>query len=137
MLFFTLLVDVAARMVSAKLDREYELFDTIKSSFRSGASASSLSRSSSSQSVTEEVIRIENLLLNAAFRSAKEGGIQELLEQYDEARSNYLLASFVIKSLLNPSELAPITSKFAQITTSSESSNTLNRYLELIQERLK
>ena len=135
---------VAARLVSAKLDKEYDLFDVIKAPFRlqsSSNSASSLSRSSSSQSVLEEIgqngVRIESLLLNAAFRSAKEGGIQELLEQHEEARSKYLLASFLINSLLNPLELAPITSKFAQIASSSDSSHTLNRYLELLQERLK
>ena len=126
------------------MDREYELFDSIKTSFRlhsSTNSASSLSRSGSSQSVFEDVsgnvVQFETLLLNAAFRSAKDGGIQELLEQQEEARSKYLLASFLIKSLLNPSELAPITSKFAQISCPPDSSQTLNRFLELIQERLK
>lgn len=135
-------ISLATRAVSGKLDREYDLFDTIKSSFRLNSSTS-LSRSSSSQSVIDAqdlnltTIKCETLLLNAAFRSAKDGGIQELLEQNEDARSKYLLASFLLHSILNPTEFAPITSKFAQISCSPESSQKLNRFIELIEERLK
>jgi hypothetical protein len=126
------------------LDREYDLFDTIKSTLKLQSSASagsilasSLPRSNSSQSITEEASSsgIETLLLQSAFKLAKEAGIQELLEQEDEARVKYLSAIFLLKSLLNPTENAPIISKFAQIQI--HQSETLNSYLDLIQERLK
>lgn len=96
-----------------------------------------MSRSNSNQSISFEESsqpRIETLLLQSAFRCAWEGGIQELLEQEGEARSKYISAQFLIKSLINPAELAPITSKFAQI---NHQSLDLNRYLGLIQEKLK
>lgn len=96
-----------------------------------------MSRSNSNQSISLEetsLPKIESLLLQSAFRFAKEGGIQELLEQQEEARSKYLTAAFLIKSLVNPTELAPITSKFAQI---NQQSPELIRYLDLIQEKLK
>ena len=135
---------LASRAVSTKLDREYELFDNIKATLRlqssasaGSISASSLSRSNSSQNITEEALstRIELLLLQAAFKFAKEGGIQELLEQEEEARSKYLTAFFLLKSLVNPTELAPITSKYAQIQL--QEMEQLYSYLNLIQERLK
>lgn len=140
---------VVARAISAKLDREYDIFDTIKTSLRlqpsgSGGSLStsflvpySLSRSNSSQNVTEEgqIPKIEALLLKTVFKCAKEGGIQELLEQDEEARSKYLSAVFLLKALLNPTEFVPITSKFAQIQIPQ--TETLNSYLEMIQERIK
>ena len=129
---------VAARAISIKLDGEYNLFDTIKSNLRlqSSTSAGSLPRSNSSQSITEETTpKIETLLLQSAFKFAKEAGIQELLEQIDEARTKYLSAIFLLNSLINPTENAPITSKFAQIQI--QQSETLTVYLDLIQERLK
>ena len=128
---------VAARAISIKLDGEYNLFDTIKSNLRlqSSTSAGSLPRSNSSQSITEETTpKIETLLLQSAFKFAKEAGIQELLEQIDEARTKYLSAIFLLNSLINPTENAPITSKFAQIQI--QQSETLTACLELIQERL-
>ena len=101
-----------------------------------------MSRSNSNQSVTVVVEegtssnpKIETLLLQAAFKSAKEGGIQELLDQNEEARSKYLFSQFLLKSLINPTELAPITSKFAQINQIPQ--DYLNRYLELIQDKIK
>ena len=135
---------LASRAVSTKLDREYELFDNIKATLRlqssasaGSISASSLSRSNSSQNITEEALstRIELLLHQAAFKFAKEGGIQELLEQEEEARSKYLTAFFLLKSLVNPTELAPITSKYAQIQL--QEMEQLYSYLNLIQDRLK
>ena len=91
---------VAARAISIKLDGEYNLFDNIKSNLRlqSSTSAASLPRSNSSQSITEETTsntKIETLLLQSAFKFAKEAGIQELLDQIDEARTKYLSAIFL------------------------------------------
>ena len=131
---------VAARAISIKLDGEYNLLDNIKSNLRlqSSTSAASLPRSNSSQSITEETTsntKIETLLLQSAFKFAKEAGIQELLDQIDEARTKYLSAIFLLNSLINPTENAPITSKFAQIQI--QQSETLTVYLDLIQERLK
>lgn len=135
---------LAARAVSVKLDSEYDLFDTIKATLRlqssasaGSISASSLPRSNSSQSISEEASspKIETLILQSAFKFAKEAGIQELLEQVNEARIKYFSAIFLLKSLISPTESAPITSKFAQIQM--QQAETLNSYLDLIQERLK
>lgn len=135
---------VAARAISIKLDGEYALFDTVKATLKLQSSASvgsisaaSLPRSNSSQSITEDTSssKIETLFLQSAFKFAKEAGIQELLDQIDEARIKYLSAIFLLKSLINPTENAPITSKFAQIQM--QQPETLTEYLDLIQDRLK
>ena len=90
---------VAARAISIKLDGEYALFDTVKATLKLQSSASvgsisaaSLPRSNSSQSITEDTSssKIETLFLQSAFKFAKEAGIQELLDQIDEARIKYL-----------------------------------------------
>ena len=137
------------RALSTKLDREYDIFDTIKTSLKLQPSASggsistsipvpsSISRSNSSQNLNEDGsnTKIEILLLKYVFKCAKEGGIQELLEQEDEARSKYLSAIFLLNALLNPTEFVPITSKFAQIQIPQ--TETLNSYLDMIRERIK
>lgn len=100
--------------------------------------SSSFSRSNSSQNITEELqcnSKIETLFLQAAFKTAKEGGIQELLDQSEDAQSNYLFSAFLLKALVTPTDLAPITSKFAQIQI--DNLENLNRYIDIIQERLK
>lgn len=144
------------------MDREYEVFDSIKVNFKSllfqsssqsksnsnSTCSSSLTRSNSNSIDNENKnknnansisnqIRIEDLLLQAACRSAKEGGIQELLVNLEEANSKYLSAILLFNSLLKPSELAPITSKFAQIPAININNQPfINKYLEILKDRI-
>lgn len=142
------------------MDREYEVFDSIKVNFKSllfqsssqsksnsnSTCSSSLTRSNSNSIDNENKnnansisnqIRIEDLLLQAACRSAKEGGIQELLDNLEEANSKYLSAILLFNSLLKPSELAPITSKFAQIPVININNQPfINKYLEILKDRI-
>ena len=146
------------------MDREYEVFDSIKVNFKSILLSSSQSKSNSnsttcsssltrsnSNSINNEnynnantntntnlnQIRIEDLLFQAACRYAKEGGIQELLDNFEEANSKYLSAILLFNSLLRPSELAPITSKFAQIPVINTNNQPfINKYLEILKHRI-
>lgn len=103
-----------------------------------------MSRSNSSQSVSDTTNvpqmlpapRIENLLYQAACRDAKDGGIQELLEQHEIAHGKYLSSIMLFSSLLSPSEFAPITSKFAQISLHGNE-NCVNKYIDLLKARIK
>ena len=105
-----------------------------------------MTRSNSSQSVTEEASnqtqamklqRIETLIFHAACRDAKEGGIQELLEQQDVAHSKYINSIVLFSSLLKPNEFSPLTSKFAKISLSGTQETIINRYISLIKDRIK
>jgi hypothetical protein len=142
--------DLVARTISSKLDQEYELFEQVKSVTSLKASkiqtsrlsaSRSLSRSSSSQNIgTEDCIediqlpKIEIVLHKLALESAKDGGIKELLGQTEEAQHKYIFAMFLLQAITKPSDFAPITSKFAQI--SIEDCEQLNRLFDKIQERI-
>lgn len=65
----------------------------------------------------------------------KEGGIQEILDQQEESQSKYLFSVYLLQALVNPTDLAPITSKFAQIKL--ENPEIIKRYIQSIQDRLE
>ena len=112
------------------------------SGFNSLTASKSLSRSSSSQNIAidnsiyeSNLPKIEYLLFQSAYESAKEGGVQELLEQIDEAQTKYIFSSFILQAISRPTDFAPITSKFAQIRLAEDDS--FNRLFERIRERIK
>lgn len=116
--FSSLLV---AKWVSWKMDQTFELLDSVKKSNRPAVFGSSLSRSVSSTSIgtEEEVdeisIRIEDVLYDFTCLLAKDAGIQELLENYDEAAALFSIANYLADCLKNPSEMAPISSLISNI----------------------
>lgn len=64
----------------------------------------------------EEIeINMEDILYEFCCSLAKNAGIQELLENYEEALSMYNLAKFVLDFLRSPSQVAPVSSLLSEI----------------------
>ncbi len=104
------------------MDQTFELIESVKRSNKTAAAfGSSLSRSSSSTSIgidyeTEDLaFNIEDILFEFTCTIAKDAGIQELLENFDEATTLYHTANYLVEFLQTPAQFAPISSLIADI----------------------
>lgn len=127
-----------ARWITQKMDQMFDMLDSIKSP---SLLASSLSRSTSSSSIgleeNEVSPSIESILYSYSCSFAKEAGIQELLDNHQEANSLYLIANFILQFLLKPCQTVPVVTLLANINQPDEHQKlNLSACSDKLQERL-
>lgn len=104
------------------MDQMFELVDALKRGKKQIIFGSSLSRSTSSTSIGfhetgEELdFEIEDIIFKFSCSTAKDAGIQELLENYHEAASMYNISNHLLSVLATPPQMVPVSSALSEIS---------------------